>query len=515
MSFVKKATFALLTNILLFGMIEAVLRITTTKPGDTRYAPVEFIANDFAMAVPGYPDLETLWRMPPRAPYFEMEERMNNIGFRGPDVSIEKPPNVRRAVLLGSSTVFGLYAPYTATFGHRLSRWLNSEHPSERWEVINLGIPNSSSFQSLQVLRTLGLRLKPDLVVVTCGTWHDYTAAVGFDDEAALAQMQRIDRHRKSIHARRLRLYQWICQIFARPHESRVAEYRRLWARNAVRPDGPRVSPTKFKKFLTAIAEESKKASARVIFVKPAANENVKKHTTDSDLYAEIVDRVARDEGCGLADAREAAEGNPDETHKYFKDDFHPSAFGHASIAELVALEILKLPFKDLPSTPPSTFRQVAIDLKELQQFAEHWVGPSASDALAPSEALRIDPAALSLPAPCRISYNRILIPSAATLEFDGAYYTRKDFSPEQAGSRPSRRTMDVRYRIVVSSEGLEPKTVFDKVFSAGDGNPWAKFPHQSADLSEFANHVSKIEFCVDNWTPRATFGLPKIFPLQ
>lgn len=514
MSAGRKIIFGIITNILLFGILETTLRVTTSKPAFTKYKPVEFVANDFKAPVPGFPDRDLLWRMPPFAAIPGQGEKLNSYGFRGPEFTIEKPASTRRIICIGSTGVLGRHVRFNDTFIHRLSRWLATDK-KYHFEVINLGLPSATIFQSLQVLRKEGLRLKPDIIIVGGGVWHDFTPAVDFDDQEAQEQMLKIENHKSGINARRLRFYQLICALFEKPLKPKGAEYRQLWSTLIQRPDGPRVSPAKFKKFLTTIAEEGKRSGAKIIFITPAATEIVKKRSPDSNVYAGIVNSVGITVADAVANTRVALEQSPVNPDELFLDDIHPSALGHREIAEEIAIQLQKLGIDGIPSTPPSVFIHPEIKLKELQKDAVHYYGDKNPIPVPADAAFNSDTLTLSLNSPNSIEFKKILIPAAASMEFDAIFFTRNSLDPTSPGNQPKNVTINLTYRVVIKRKGGGDTTVYSHVFEGKDENLWATFPRNCVDLSEFANETVNIQLCIDGWSHRASWGNPKITPCR
>lgn len=69
--------------------------------------------------------------------------RMNNLGFRGPDISPQPRPGVTRIAVMGASETFGLYEDEGGEYPARMQRLLDSLAPG-RYEVINAGLPGLS-----------------------------------------------------------------------------------------------------------------------------------------------------------------------------------------------------------------------------------------------------------------------------------------------------------------------------------------------------------------------------------
>lgn len=114
--------------------------------GDARYPFDEF-------------DPERGWRVKPG--FRSDEVRTNALGARADrEVGLARTPGVRRIVLVGDSFTWGEDVSNPETFAHHLERRL------ERTEVVNLGVHGYGTDQQLLHLRGLGLRLRPDLVVL-------------------------------------------------------------------------------------------------------------------------------------------------------------------------------------------------------------------------------------------------------------------------------------------------------------------------------------------------------------
>jgi lysophospholipase L1-like esterase len=95
--------------------------------------------------------------------------RSNALGYRGPVVSIPKPAGVFRVVLLGGSTSHGWGVNDDQTIDAHMRSQLAAAYPSRRFEVVNLGFDGYDSYQDFERLRSDGLRLQPDLVIVNSG----------------------------------------------------------------------------------------------------------------------------------------------------------------------------------------------------------------------------------------------------------------------------------------------------------------------------------------------------------
>ncbi len=88
----------------------------------------------------------------------------NSLGFRGPDISLEKPAGVTRIAALGDSVTDGFYVDNEATYPHQLQEVLQGQNI--RAEVVNAARGGASIDIEYAILRKFVLPLKPDMVVL-------------------------------------------------------------------------------------------------------------------------------------------------------------------------------------------------------------------------------------------------------------------------------------------------------------------------------------------------------------
>lgn len=104
-------------------------------------------------------------------PVHRRVEGLNSKGFRSPEVSRAKPEGTRRLLNLGDSFSAGINVAYGQTYPGLLADWLSQN--DESWEVINLAVGDWGTNQQLIALQTLGLELKPDVVVLQVFPFND------------------------------------------------------------------------------------------------------------------------------------------------------------------------------------------------------------------------------------------------------------------------------------------------------------------------------------------------------
>jgi hypothetical protein len=92
--------------------------------------------------------------------------KINSLGFRGDEITREKPANTVRIVCLGASTTFSAESSSNqTTWPHRLQEKLREAHPSVRFEVVNAAVGGYVAADSLKNLRHRVVPLDPDLVI--------------------------------------------------------------------------------------------------------------------------------------------------------------------------------------------------------------------------------------------------------------------------------------------------------------------------------------------------------------
>ena len=92
---------------------------------------------------------------------FDVAIRTNSFGFRGPELSLEKPMARQRVVVLGDSFTWGFGVQEDDTFIRQLDRALGSEIG-----FINLGVSGYSTDQELLLYQRHGRNYEPDVVAL-------------------------------------------------------------------------------------------------------------------------------------------------------------------------------------------------------------------------------------------------------------------------------------------------------------------------------------------------------------
>jgi lysophospholipase L1-like esterase len=153
--------------------------------------------------------------------------RINQLGFRGRETSWEKPAGHVRVVGLGDSFTFGAGVRVGDTFLAVLEERLRSDGGPHPIEVLNLGVGGVDTAYEAKLLQQLGLRLSPDLVVLTF-----FLNDAGGGGTTDLFN----DADSQGAPWRRSRLLDRLVSAFQRPQrvQQLIANYRRSF-----RPEAP------------------------------------------------------------------------------------------------------------------------------------------------------------------------------------------------------------------------------------------------------------------------------------
>ncbi len=98
---------------------------------------------------------------------------INNVGFRGPDISNEKPMGTYRIFVVGGSTTFGYGSSndHTTIPGYIQEEFQNNKK-FKNIEVINAGIGHATSFEEKYLIQNIIADLSPDMIIIYDG-WND------------------------------------------------------------------------------------------------------------------------------------------------------------------------------------------------------------------------------------------------------------------------------------------------------------------------------------------------------
>jgi lysophospholipase L1-like esterase len=175
----KKFLYAIIILLACFILLEAVLRMAGIH--SRRESPFFLL-----LKVHEYPEYfqrhSTLfWEFIPNKTISgdfiaEGEYQINSNGFRGKEFIAGKPDSTIRICCIGNSCTFGWEIAEGKTYSDILRGQLKSRFPTQKFEVINCGVPGYTSHQGLTLLKEKILDFDPDIITLSFG-WNDIWGA--------------------------------------------------------------------------------------------------------------------------------------------------------------------------------------------------------------------------------------------------------------------------------------------------------------------------------------------------
>lgn len=95
--------------------------------------------------------------------------RVNNLGFRGPDIAANKPAGMIRLAFLGTSTTLDQQIPEGENWPHRVTERLRAAVENCELDFVNAGIPRYSLVEIATLYEHHVVQTDPDLVIIMPG----------------------------------------------------------------------------------------------------------------------------------------------------------------------------------------------------------------------------------------------------------------------------------------------------------------------------------------------------------
>jgi hypothetical protein len=176
-SYKKQSLLGILFILIIFGAIEGVLRvydITETQCSFKKTGVFDHLnENELNQLCKVHHSLEF---DPITKQFFPNQDlgnvKINNLGFRGNDISIEKPTDTYRIFVIGGSTTFGVVVDNDETIPTYLQNYFNNIDSKYKIEVINAGVNSGWSFNEVTQINNKIISLNPDLLIIYDG-WND------------------------------------------------------------------------------------------------------------------------------------------------------------------------------------------------------------------------------------------------------------------------------------------------------------------------------------------------------
>jgi lysophospholipase L1-like esterase len=162
--FLRNLLFTMATVALVLVSLEVGVRLADVGPRPVALAP----GSEVSLEEIERPDPNLLFRMRPNLDVRlkGIPLRTNSLGLRNEEVVPNKPAGTYRILSLGESSTMGLGVAAEETYTKCLERTLRGTCPERGVEAINAGTFGWNSFQDLAFLRTEGVYLAPDMVLL-------------------------------------------------------------------------------------------------------------------------------------------------------------------------------------------------------------------------------------------------------------------------------------------------------------------------------------------------------------
>ena len=307
-------------------------------------------------------DPRTLWRLRAGAviQFGEKEridgppERVNEDGFRGPRIPLERTSGVLRVATLGDSSTFGVGMHDDQTWSARLQRELEAR--GRRAEVLNAGVDGYTIRQGIERWRSKVAPWKPDVVVAAFGAVNEHWPV----DETDAEKMEALPAARgPAAKLRAVAEASYVVQAarqLADPGGSARAA-RKLERQRAMQeflgaqavdkswPFPRRVGLDEYPQAYKELQAEVEAAGARLIVLAMPRRPAAEKERPVLLAYTRAVWRVAAEQQLQFLSVHarfRAAEAQGEPSPSLFLGDYwHPSAAGHARIAQWLAPMVL------------------------------------------------------------------------------------------------------------------------------------------------------------------------------
>lgn len=268
---------------------------------------------------------------------------VNRAGFR----DRERGPKTRpRAMALGDSSVYGFGVEDEQVFTSVLETKFDAD-------FINAAVPGYSTFQSLNLLDMRGMALEPDLLIVA-NLWSDNNFDSFVDKEllASYAGWSGSGVHGARALLERSQLFRWLDWTLRVAPQAEAA--RKVgWQLGDVDPRGGRrrVAINDYAANLEAFCERMRARGGGVLFVQLANRDDLRLRAGQPAWapYREVMADTAARWGAPLVAIPEAFRASGLSKDRLFLDQMHPTAEGHALMAEAIGAELGRLGW---PATP-------------------------------------------------------------------------------------------------------------------------------------------------------------------
>ncbi|MCD4785616.1 MAG: hypothetical protein K8T10_17475 [Candidatus Eremiobacteraeota bacterium] len=248
----------------------------------------------------------------------------NSDGFRNEKVDVKRNERSFRIVCIGDESTFGSGVLQSETFPKILQNNIRKRYHFFITEVINAGVQGYSSYQGVRMLKEYCIKYKPDIVVVYF--MHNDFAMGTKEDKARISDNSLAVKIKKILYK---------SHIFMTIRNYILDKLYKHTARGTEPKGVHRVSTEDFKKNLDEMSRIATENGAKLIFVNPQDEEDIKDKKTYLK-YRNIIRSVANKNGY-IINLMTSFEKN----NIFFLPSSNlPGMIGHKAIADMLFAKI-------------------------------------------------------------------------------------------------------------------------------------------------------------------------------
>ncbi len=273
------------------------------------------------------PDRDLMWSPKPgfRGQFLGSAVTINQLGLRGREVALPKPPGRRRIVCFGDSVTFGYGVSDGETYSAELERALVARGVNA--DVVDAGVTGFTSHQVRRLLERVLPGLEADVVTVMIG-WNDASHRPVDDREYERRVRQTMEVDSVLDH---LALYSFLKAKYLR------YAIRHLPSRGQVH----RVSLEQYDENLAAVIEACRRLGAQPVFIELPRRRGAGEPPADWD-YPKAFEQAASRRGVPLLSAGPLGRRQGDASNvEDFIDTLHLSAQGNRLLGGVLAEQLI------------------------------------------------------------------------------------------------------------------------------------------------------------------------------
>ncbi|MDP8246956.1 MAG: GDSL-type esterase/lipase family protein [Candidatus Tritonobacter lacicola] len=171
----KRIIAMVLSMVIFFGALETAARILGFHLKKAQWSSDRYVSHEH-MGHIFKPDFQGWMYKKIATGFKKVPVNINSWGLRDDEFPLEKPEGEFRILCLGDSFTFGYLLPIEKSYPFKLEQCFAIKMPDIRVQVINAGIPAYEINRELALLKELGIKFSPDLVILQFQIMDPYGA---------------------------------------------------------------------------------------------------------------------------------------------------------------------------------------------------------------------------------------------------------------------------------------------------------------------------------------------------